>query len=544
MKLFVFLLLGILSNLTSAASHQPVSDSVTVTFEVAVPETTPEDATIFGAGSLNSWDPGNQGKGFGQKEYAQPLTYREGSWTTSITAPKNSEESYKYTRGSIYSAEERADYTYRPTRKVVFNQTKTVRDTVEAWHDIPPKSLTQNWPHLKLKEADITIMSDDHLMDGIGTVLYDKATGTQFYDFNKNATQVKEIPDNFYDATYYYQKVSATTDDLQLISAAKTAPEGPWNIFVDQNGDKKISKEEKVFTISNDEEKYEWSGKIPVKEIKNNNTIIDSVTFSLQYAPDLPRGYTSSPGTNAPDLTFELPLKNRRATYNDQIFYVSTLYFIPFSSHNQVLIDRNQNDTLEVGSGSNEVYSSDLSQMRRKQKFFSYPSFELGENSWQVANIEPHGEWIRLRPAPNKSAKKKIADGQPAPDWQATAVTGKILSSENLRGKYILLDFWGSWCGPCIQEIPLLKKTYQQFKDQNFEMIGFAYQSRESLDKALEKYQLPWPQITDEKGKCSSKFLVRGYPTHYLIGPDGKVLEKGSSLSGQELIPTIEQYLK
>lgn len=544
MKLFVFLLLGILPNLTFAATQQPVSDSVTVTFEITVPETTPEDDTIFWTGSLNSWDPGDKGTGFGQKEYARSLTYRDGSWTISITAPKNSEESYKYTRGSIYSAEEHADYTYRPTRKVVFNQTKTVRDTVEAWHDIPPKSLTQNWPHLKLKEADITIMSDDHLMDGIGTVLYDKATGAQFYNFNKNTTQVKEIPDNFYDATYYYQKVSATTDDLQLVSAAKTTPEGPWNIFVDQNGDKNISKEEKVFTISNDEKKYEWSGKVPVKEIKNNNTIIDSVSFSIQYAPDLPTGYTSSPGTNAPNLTFELPLKNRRATYNGQTFYISSIYFTPFSSYNQILIDRNHSDTLEVGSGSNEVYSSDFSQMSKTQKYFTYPSFKLGDKNWQIANIDPHGEWIRLRPAPDESAKNNIVEGEPAPTWQATTITGDTLSSENLRGKYVLLDFWGSWCGPCIEEIPLLKKTYHQFKDQNFEMIGFAYQSLESLDKALEEYRLPWPQIADEKGEYSSKFLVRGYPTHYLIGPDGKVLEKGSSLSGQQLIPTLEKYFE
>lgn len=544
MKIFALLALFITANSTITAAHQPASDSVTVSFEVIVPESTPENAAIFWAGSLNKWDPGDKGTGFGQKEYARPVTYRDGSWTISITAPINSEESYKYTRGSIYSAEKRADYTYRPIRKVVFNQTKTIRDTVEAWHDIPPKSLAQNWPHLKLQEADITIMSNNHLMDGIGTVLYDKATGSQFYDFNKNAIQVKEIPENFYDGVYYYQKVSATTDDLQLVSAAKTAPEGPWNIFVDQNGDKKISEDEKIFTISNDEKKYEWSGKVPVQEIKNNNRITDSVTFYIRHAPDLPVGHTSSAGTNAPDLTFKLPYKKRQATFNGQQFYVSSIYFTPFSSYHQLLIDRNRNDTLEIGSGSNEVYSSDLNQMHRAQKYFLYPSFKLGNNHWQIANIDPHGEWIRLRPATDGSAKNKIVEGEAAPNWHATTITGDTFSSDKMRGKYILLDFWGSWCGPCIEEMPLLKKAYHQFKDHNFEMLGFAYQSRESLDKALEEYELPWPQIADEKGEYSTKFLVRGYPTHYLISPDGTVLEKGSSLRGGQLITTLEEYLE
>lgn len=108
----------------------------------------------------------------------------------------------------------------------------------------------------------------------------------------------------------------------------------------------------------------------------------------------------------------------------------------------------------------------------------------------------------------------------------------------------MLLDFWGSWCGPCIEEMPLLKKAYHQFKEHNFEMFGFAYQSQESLDKALEKYQLPWPQIADEKREYSSKFLVRGYPTYYLIGPSGNVLEMGNDLRGHTLIPTLEQYLE
>ncbi|MEL7832697.1 redoxin domain-containing protein [Fodinibius sp. N2] len=544
MRIFVFLILAITINSTITLAQQSIPDSVSITFKVIIPESTPEDATIFWAGSLNHWDPGTHGAGFGQKEYARPLTYPDGNWTITIKAPKNSEESYKYTRGSIYSAEEQADYTYRPTRNVIFDESKTIVDTVEAWHDLPPKSLTEYWPLLKLKEADITIMNNKYIMDGTHTILYDQSTGAQFYDFKESATKVKKIPENFYDVVYYYQKISATTNDLQLITAAKTAPEGPWTIFVDQNGDKKISTSEKAFKIHDDKEKYDWSEKVPVREIRNDQVIIDSVRFSIQHAHDLPSKYSSSPNTNAPDLTFKLPYKNRQATLNGQQFYISAIYFMPFNSYHQLLIDHNQNDTLEVGSGSNEVYSTDFSQMRKTQKYFTYPTFKLGDKNWQIANIDPHGKWVRLRPATNKSTNERITIGKPAPNWQATTVNGDEIGSEKLEGSYVLLDFWGSWCGPCIEEIPLLQKVYHQFKNQNLQLVGFAYESETSLDKALKEYQLSWPQILDQSGKYSAKFLVHGYPTHFLIGPNGKILEKGSSLRGEQLIPTLEKYLK
>lgn len=182
--------------------------------------------------------------------------------------------------------------------------------------------------------------------------------------------------------------------------------------------------------------------------------------------------------------------------------------------------------------------------MRRTQKYFLYPSFELGNDEWQIANIDPHGEWIRLRPARNVDGKEKVVEGEPAPDWQATTVSDDKIGSEKLKGNYVLLDFWGSWCGPCIEEIPLLQKAYQQFKDKNFEIIGFAYVDGPSLDKAMEEYEILWPQVLDEKGDYSSKFLVRGYPTYYLIGPNGNILEMGNDLRGDKLISTLEQYLE
>ncbi|MCW9707607.1 redoxin domain-containing protein [Fodinibius salsisoli] len=542
----ISVLSGILIICFSTLLHaqQTSTDSISITFNITVPESTPKDATIFWAGSLNNWDPGNRGTGFGMKEYAEAVAFQNGQWTITLTAPQGSEHSYKYTRGSIYSSEEQADYSFRPVRSVTFDKPKTVQDTVETWHDLPPESLSDQWPKIPLDTTQIYLDYNGKHLRANSTILYDKEIGHNLFDVNASNATVKSIPDNFYDAVYYYQKISATTNDLQLVSAAKTSPEEPWHIFVDTNGDKAISLSEKVFTIEEDESSNQWSGKVPVRNIIDGETITNLVPFVVSQATDLPPGYRSTARQGAPNLVYELPYKHRRGIIQEDTFNISTPYLSRFSANHQLTIDRNNDDTLEVGDGSNEVYASDFKRMRYDQTYFQFPSFTLGDQSWQVADIDPHGRWIRLRPALATETREAITKGTTAPQWKAETVKDDTLSSKKLQGKYILLDFWGSWCGPCIQQIPLLKKAYHRFKNQDFEMIGFAYQNQASLTKALQEYRLPWSQVLDDTGDYSSLFLVGGYPSYFLIGPDGTVLEMGSSLEGEQLIPTLEQYLE
>jgi peroxiredoxin len=525
-------------------AQQASTDSISVRFEITVPELTPKNVTLFWAGSLNNWDPGDKGTGFGMKEYAKAATEQGGSWTITLRAPQGSEHSYKYTRGSIYSSEEQADYSFRPVRSVTFDKPKTVRDTVEAWHDLPPESLANQWPEIALDTTQITLEYNGQHLRAFSTILYDKEVGRSPYDMNASNTMVKSIPDQFYDAVYYYQKISATTDDLQLITAAKTSAEGPWHIFVDTNGDKAISLSEQTFTIEEDEPSNQWSGKVPVRNIIDGETVTDSVPFVVSQATDLPPGYRSTARKGAPNLFFELPYKHRRGIIQKDTFNISTPYLLPFTANHQMTIDHNNDDTLQVGDGSNEVFKNDFTEMRHGQKYFQLTSFELDDQFWQVADIDPHGRWIRLRPAPATNTRKAITEGTSAPEWQAETVKGNTLSSKRLQGKYVLLDFWGSWCGPCIQHIPSLKKAYHRFREQNFEIIGFAYQNQASLNKALDEYRLPWPQVLDATGYYSSLFLVSGYPSYFLIGPDGTVLEMNQSLRGDQLIPTLEEYLE
>lgn len=520
------------------------SDSVTVRFEVEIPTKTPSEDTIFWTGDLNNWDPGNKGSGFSPKELAKPLSKTDGNLVISVTGSKGDTVSYKYTRGSMFSVEEKADLTYREPRKVVFDNKKVIRDTVVGWHDIPPKSIQDRWPKIILKEDSIPIVSGEKLMDGSGTMLYDLKKVSRFFDVTTFYTNVESLP---YEAEHvnYFLKLSDAPDNTVLVTAIKQPKHGLWTVYADQNNDNSIASSEKVFSVfANQQGAESWEGKIAFQQLDNGKVVESSVKMNLSYAPEVPRGYSSSVHKDAPDLTYKLPFKIRKGSIQNNSFYVVNEFKNKFSEYFWIGTDQNGNDSLNIGSGSAEVDQINLNQMYREQKFFIHPGLSLGDSYWQVANIQEDGKWIRLRPKEVENADTKIVKGKKAPRWNAKTIQDKRISSTSMRGKYVLLDFWGSWCGPCIKEIPILQSAYKKFNSPKFEIVGFAYDSKCAFKAANRKYNLKWPQVLDSSGKYSKKFLVTGYPTHYLIGPNGKVLEKGDALSSNKLIETLSEYLK
>jgi beta-lactamase regulating signal transducer with metallopeptidase domain/thiol-disulfide isomerase/thioredoxin/protocatechuate 3,4-dioxygenase beta subunit len=146
------------------------------------------------------------------------------------------------------------------------------------------------------------------------------------------------------------------------------------------------------------------------------------------------------------------------------------------------------------------------------------------------------------------SLKPDVKSGNTdAPEFEASDMAGKKFSLSDYHGKYGLLDFWATWCGPCVAEFPYLKQVHDKFKDRaDFAMISL------SLDKTvneprefLKKNELPWMQgYLGEwsQAKVAGQYGVEGIPALFLVGPDGKIIE--SELEGSSMIARLEKHLK
>lgn len=123
-----------------------------------------------------------------------------------------------------------------------------------------------------------------------------------------------------------------------------------------------------------------------------------------------------------------------------------------------------------------------------------------------------------------EEARKNMVEGAVAPDFTLKDLQGKDLTLSSLRGKYVVLDFWGSWCGWCIKGIPDMKKYYEKYKDR-MEILGVdCNDTEEKWKAAVEKHELPWLHVrnTDE-ADITVKYGIQGYPTKIVIDPEGKV---------------------
>ena len=197
-----------------------------------------------------------------------------------------------------------------------------------------------------------------------------------------------------------------------------------------------------------------------------------------------------------------------------------------------LFIDINQDGKLLTTRDSNERFT------------LSSP-FNLGDKAvYAVKSVSADGAHIVIE----KSAKwvpfkPSLAVGAVAPDFSGTTNTGAKVSLSKLKGKIVVLDFWASWCAPCVAELPNVKALADQHRGDGLVVLGINLDhSHDAFTTAVTQYKLDYPQIYDgAEGQIADLYRITAIPMTYLIGRDGKIIAKG--LRGDALRQAVEKAL-
>ena len=144
-----------------------------------------------------------------------------------------------------------------------------------------------------------------------------------------------------------------------------------------------------------------------------------------------------------------------------------------------------------------------------------------------------------------KKIAKSLTEGSKFPDFAENDVLGKPLSLAKYKGKVVMIDFWATWCGPCVAELPHVLETYKKHHGEGFEIVGITLdQQEEKLTNFTKTKNMPWQQFFDGKGwsnKLAVKYGIHSIPMTYLLDGEGKII--GVGLRGEDLESAVTTAL-
>lgn len=195
------------------------------------------------------------------------------------------------------------------------------------------------------------------------------------------------------------------------------------------------------------------------------------------------------------------------------------------------IIDANSDNMLGYYFFISGPLSGDLTSAQSKELQAKYPAFANGVRAKKA-----------LAAAANREA---TGPGHKFVDFTVTEPDGKVqkLSDYAGKGKYTLVDFWASWCGPCIRQTKVLKEIREKYKDDpRLEFLGVAvWDEPEATEAAIRKHDLPWPCIINAQSIPTDLYGIRGIPCILLIGPDGTILSR--DMQGDALKNDVDRAL-
>ncbi|MGF1672047.1 MAG: TlpA family protein disulfide reductase [Balneolaceae bacterium] len=199
----------------------------------------------------------------------------------------------------------------------------------------------------------------------------------------------------------------------------------------------------------------------------------------------------------------------------------------------------NLEEELIESKSLSEVYTRLISHYNDKEEIelvieYARKLIELNANEWYVNHGLGYLHEI-----------ESLQIGQKSPSFSAITLHGETLTLEDLDGKFVILEFWGTWCGPCIPEIPYLQTLWEKHGEYNLLILGIALDDNEDVvTRFIEERDMPWPQILQSdqfRGELVELFNVVGIPRMYLLNPSGEIVAR--DLRGEEMVSEVNRLI-
>jgi peroxiredoxin len=167
-----------------------------------------------------------------------------------------------------------------------------------------------------------------------------------------------------------------------------------------------------------------------------------------------------------------------------------------------------------------------------------YPDTKVGKNADSILNHMKQQQEA-------KAIQSTLVEGSQFPDFAEKDLAGNSLSVANYKGKVVLVDFWATWCAPCVYELPKVQKMYEKYHEKGLEVIGISLdKSQDVLKNFVKDRNIPWPQFCDAKfwdNKLAQKYGIKTIPATFLLDGQGRILAR--DLRGDDLDAAIAKAL-